>query len=154
MPDEPGAPPQIKPTKLGDYLDVMSKAVFQTGISWKVVNNKWSGIQAAMRGFDATTVATLTPDDLDALVQDTRMIRNRRKIEAIVHNADRMVELEQQHGSFKKYLRSHGDFDALVRDLRKQFKFLGDMGCYYFLYVVGERVPPYEEWHATHSGRR
>lgn len=132
----------------------MSKAVFQTGISWKVVNNKWPGIRDAMRDFDAQAVANLTPDDLDALTQDTRMIRNRRKIDAIVQNANRMIELEQQHGSFQTYLRSHESFDALVRDLRKHFKFLGDMGCYYFLYVVGEQVPPYEEWHAAHSGRR
>ncbi|MGB2696089.1 MAG: hypothetical protein WBD55_13010 [Dehalococcoidia bacterium] len=39
MPEERGAPAQITPTSLGDYLDVMSKAVFQTGISWKVVDN-------------------------------------------------------------------------------------------------------------------
>ncbi|MGB2696088.1 MAG: DNA-3-methyladenine glycosylase I [Dehalococcoidia bacterium] len=82
------------------------------------------------------------------------MIRNRRKIDAIVQNANGMIELEQQHGSFQKYLRSHESFDALVRDLRKHFKFLGDMGCYYFLYVVGEQVPPYEKWHAAHSGQR
>jgi hypothetical protein len=148
-PDEKGAPPQIEPKVLGDYLEVMSKAVFQTGISWKVVDNKWPGIREAFHGFDAQAVAQLTPDDLDALSSDPRVIRNRRKLEAIVGNAARMIELEREHGSFRDYLRSHGDFEMTVADLRKQFKFLGDTGSYVFLYIVGEPVPPHEEWMAS-----
>ena len=54
---EYGAPPQIKPKRLGDYLEVMSKAVFQSGMSWRVVNNKWDGIRDAFRDFDAEAVA-------------------------------------------------------------------------------------------------
>lgn len=134
------------PKRLGDYLEAMSKSVFQTGMSWKVIDNKWPGIREALRGFDADAVATLSERDIDALVQDTRVIRNRRKLEAIAGNAMRMVELNNEHGSFRDYLRSHEDFDALVKDLRKQFRFLGETGCYVFLYVVGEEVPPYEEW--------
>ena len=149
MPDEQGAPDRIEPKRLGDYLEVMSKAVFQTGMSWKVIDNKWPGIREAMRDFDADAVATLSERDIDALVQDTRVIRNRRKLEAIAGNAMRMVELNNEHGSFRDYLRSHENFDALVKDLRKQFRFLGETGCYFFLYVVGEEVPPYEEWRAS-----
>lgn len=148
-PDEKGAPPRIEPKRLGDYLEVMSKAVFQTGMSWKVVDNKWPSIREAFRGFDADTVAALTPDDLDALSKDERVIRNRRKLEAIVSNAARMLELEREHGTFRDYLRSHGGFEATVADLRKQFKFLGDTGAYVFLYIVGEQVPPHEEWMAS-----
>ena len=127
----------------------MSKAVFQSGMSWKVIENKWPGIREAMRDFDADAVATLSERDIDALVQDTRVIRNRRKLEAIAGNAMRMVELNNEHGSFRDYLRSHEDFDALVKDLRRQFRFLGETGCYFFLYVAGEEVPPYEEWRAS-----
>ena len=147
MPEEQ-TPDQIKPQSTGEYLEVMSKAVFQAGMSWKV-ENKWPGIRDAFRGFDAQAVANLTPDDLDALTNDTRVIRNRRKLEAIVDNANRMVELETKHGTFRDYLRSHASFDATVNDLRKQFKFLGEMGSYFFLYVVGEEVPPHDEWEAS-----
>lgn len=143
------APKQIKPKRLGDYLEIMSKAVFQTGISWKVVENKWPGIREALRGFDAAAVASLTEKDLAELSQDTRVIRNRRKLEGIVENARRLIELEEQHRGFKNYLRSHDSFDALVKDMRKQFKFLGEMGAYYFLYVVGEKVPDYHDWIAA-----
>ncbi len=142
-------PKQIEPESLGDYLEVMSKAVFQSGMSWRVVEAKWPGIRSALRGFDAYDVADMRDEHVDALVQDTRVIRNRRKLDAIVGNANRLVQLERQHGTFQEYLRSHADFDATVKALRKDFKFLGEMGCYYFLYVVGEPVPSYEEWCAS-----
>ena len=148
MPEQ-RAPDQIEPQSLGDYLEVMSKAVFQSGMSWKVVEAKWPGTRDAFRGFDAQAVARLTPDDLDALTRDKRVIRNRRKLEAVVSNAGRMLELEAEQGAFRDYLRSHDGFEATVSDLHKQFKFLGDMGCYYFLYVVGEKVPPHDEWQAS-----
>ena len=139
-PNPPGeAPAQITPDRLGDYLEVMSKAVLQSGMSWKVVESKWPELRVAMREFDADGVAGLTPKDVDALAQDTRVIRNRRKLEAIVGNAQRMIELEQAHGSFRKYLRSEDDFASPVATLRSDFKFLGEMGCYHFLYVVGKK---------------
>jgi 3-methyladenine DNA glycosylase Tag len=145
----PEAPEQITPKRLGDYLDVMSKAVFQSGISWKVVEAKWPDTQAAFLNFDAKKVASMSEREIDALAQDTRVIRNRRKLEAIVTNAARMLELETEHGSFKKYLQAHDGFDETVAALRKDFKFMGEMGCYYFLYVVGEPVPPHDEWQAS-----
>jgi DNA-3-methyladenine glycosylase I len=140
------APEQIIPKRTGDYLEIMSKAIFQTGISWQVVHNKWPGIREAFRDFDHQRVASLTEAELAELSADPRVIRNRRKIEAIVDNARQMLDLEEEHGSFKDYLRSHGDFDKTVADLRKRFKFLGEMGAFYFLYVVGEEVPSYEDW--------
>ncbi len=146
-------PERIEPKRLGDYLEIMSKSVLQAGISWKVVNAKWPGIRDAFRGFDAEAVANLSEPDLDELTGDARVIRNRRKLEAIVHNAGTMLELEEKHSGFRNYLRSHEDFYAAVSDMRKQFKFLGDMGCYHFMWVVGEDVPPYEEWRATLEAR-
>ena len=138
-------PKQIKPKRLNDYLEVMTKAVFQSGISWKVVESKWPGFKEAMFDFDPERIAHLSPKQVDALATDTRIIRNRRKIEATVANAETMLELSDQFGSFKKYLRSHEDFSSTVGDLKKRFKFMGDMGSYYFLHVVGEEVPPHEE---------
>jgi DNA-3-methyladenine glycosylase I len=139
-------PKRIQPKGLADYLEVMSKSVFQTGISWRVVDSKWPGIQEAFQEFDPVVVAAFTIEDIDRLVRDTRIIRNRRKVEAIISNANRMLELDRAHGGFRNYLRSHADFMALVKDLRKQFKFVGDMGAYHFLWIVSEEVPPYEEW--------
>ena len=143
------APERIEPQSLGDYLEVMSKSTFQSGMSWRVIESKWPGIREAFRDFDAEAVASLTEADVDALTQDKRVIRNRRKLDAVVSNAQRMLELEKSHGSFRNYLRSHGTFDETTKDMRKQFKFLGEMGVYHFMYVVGEEVPPYEEWQSS-----
>ena len=146
-------PDRIQPKRLGDYLEVMTKAVFQSGISWKVVEAKWPGIKEAFQDFDSDVVAGFSEPELEELVQDTCVIRNRRKLSAIVSNAQRMVELDEEHGGFKKYLRSHPDFSSTVQDIRKQFKFMGDTGTYFFLYVVGEEVPPHDEWFASRKSK-
>jgi len=145
------APEQIQPQKLADYLNVMSKAVSQSGMSWAVVKNKWVGTTEALFDFDPVRLAELTPPEIDQLLTDTRLIRNRKKLEAIVHNANQMLELERQHYGFKNYLTSFDGFELTAADLRKRFKFLGDLGAYYFLYVVGEPVPPHEEWQRSHG---
>ena len=144
------APEQIAPEGLADYLDVMSKSVFQSGISWRVVDAKWPGTREAFYGFDPERLADLTPDDIDRLASDTRLVRNRRKIEATVTNAETLLDLDRQHGGFKNYLGSFENYDKLAADLVKRFKFLGEMGAYHFLYVVGEQVPSWDEWCATH----
>ena len=64
------APERIQPTTLGDYLEVMSKAVFQTGMSWRVIESKWPGIREAMRNFNAQAIATLGDRDIDDLAHD------------------------------------------------------------------------------------
>ena len=151
-PREKGAPDQIKPTHLGDYLSVMSKSVFQSGMSWDVVESKWPGTTEAFYNWDMDKIAMMGEPDVERLAQDTRVIRNRRKLAAVIDNAGTMLGLEKEHGTFKKYLRSHGDdYYALEQDLRKHFKFLGEMGIFHFLYVVGEQVPEYEKWQAART---
>jgi DNA-3-methyladenine glycosylase I len=145
------APKKIRPKGLGDYLEVMSKSAFQSGMSWQVVEAKWDGFQKAFKGFDPEKVAAFGSKDVKRLVEDKGIIRNRRKIEATIHNAQTCIDLEDEFGDFKKYLRSHDDFEALVKDLRKQLKFLGETGIYVFLYVVGEKVPSHEEWSKSRS---
>jgi DNA-3-methyladenine glycosylase I len=146
-----GTPPErIKPTSLDDYLEVMSKAVFQSGMSWRVVEAKWTSTREAFYDFDVAKVAAFDEKDLDELSKDTRVIRNYRKLAAIVSNAQKMLDLDEEYGAFQKYLRSQVDFDATLTAVRKDFKFMGPTGIYYFLYVVGEKVPPHEEFEAAY----
>ena len=146
-----GTPPeQIKPKSLDDYLEVMSKAVFQSGMSWKVVEEKWETTREAFYNFDVARVAAFDEKDLDELTKDTRVIRNYRKLAAIVNNAQKMIALDEEYGSFQKYLRSQDDFDATLNAVRNDFKFMGPTGIYFFLYVVGEKVPPHDEFEATY----
>jgi DNA-3-methyladenine glycosylase I len=141
-----GPPEKINPQSLSDYLEIMSKSVFQSGMSWKVVDSKWSGTRDAFEGFDVQTVANFNEQDIEELSKDTRVIRNYRKLLAVVSNARKMLELDQAYGSFQSYLRSHGGFDATLNAIRKDFKFMGPTGIYVFLYIVGEDVIPHEEF--------
>ena len=129
-------PPRIQPKSLSDYLEVMSQTVFWVGISWRVVESKWSGIRDAFQGFDPVAVAKLSPDDIDRLATDRSVIRHRGKLNAIVYNATRMLELDEQYVSFDDYLRSHDDTSLAVADVRGHFKYLGQMSAYQFLYSV------------------
>jgi len=147
------APQQIEATRLADYLDVLTRAVFQSGMSWRVVEAKWGGFREAFAGFDPAAVAAFTDEDIERLAADTRIIRNRRKIEATVSNAQAMVGLDDRPGGFPAWLRSHGDFEATVAALRGEFRYLGETGAYYLLYVVREPVPSHEEWTRTHQAR-
>ena len=117
------APKRIKAKTAGVYLEVMSKAAFQGGMSWEVVEVKWLRNREGFRNFDSVQVAKMTPRDIDRLTKNERVIRNRRNLEATVTNAQRL--LKTKHGSVKKYLRSHGDFESTVTATKKDFKFGG-----------------------------
>lgn len=149
------APIQIVPQGLADYLDVLTRVVFQSGMSWRVVETKRSGFRAAFEGFGPAAVATFSDDDVERLEADTSIIRNRRKIEATVTNAEAMLAIENgEQDRFRGWLRSRGDLEATVAALRSEFRHLGDTVAYYFLYVVGEPVPAREEWMKTHAQHR
>ena len=72
------SPPRIRPKSLSDYLEVMSQTVFWVGISWRVVESKWSGIRDAFQEFDPVAVANLSPDDIDRFAPRAGWRRCRR----------------------------------------------------------------------------
>ena len=132
------------PAQLSGYLDALARVMFQAGISWRVVAAKWPGTRDAFQGFDPDVVAAFDAADIDRLMGDTRVIRNRKKLEAVVANARRMLALAGEHGGFDRYLDRSGDFEAAKRDLHKQFAFVGDAGAWYFLWMVGRQVPAHD----------
>src|SRR3989442_14980380 len=143
-------PPKIRPKSLDDYLEQLSRCVFQAGISWRVVDAKWSGIKTAFRGFKVERVARMGAREIDTIVKDERVIRSRPKIAAVVHNARALLDLERAEG-FKRYLDSFTDYEALATDLKKRFKFVGDSGAYHFLYTVSHPVPDWRDWAKAHG---
>jgi DNA-3-methyladenine glycosylase I len=144
-------PKRIRPRGLGDYLEQLTKVVFQPGLNWRVVEAKWDSMRDAFRNFDPEAVSHFRTRDVERLMGDPSVIRNRRKIEATIENARTILDLDREFDGFKRYLRSHPDFDALVKDLRRNFSFVGDVGAKHFLWTVGEKVPP---WEGTEPQRR
>ena len=119
----------------------MSKVVFQSRMSYKIVESKWPVTREAFHDFDAAKLAGMTPAEIDGLAKDTRVIRNRRKLEAVVSNAQTLLQIEVEFSGFQAYFRSHGDFPSLVKDLRRRLKFLGEMGLL-LLPALGWRGSP------------
>src|SRR2546422_11674979 len=88
-----GGPPKIKPKTLDDYLEQLSRGVFQAGISWRVVDAKWAGIKAAFHRFNVERVARMGDREIDTVVGDERVIRSRPKIAAVGDKAPTMLEV-------------------------------------------------------------
>ena len=101
-----------------------------------MVEAKWDGLREAFHDFDTDAVASMTPEDVDRLVGDERVIRNRRKIEATIHNARALMDLEEQHG-IVAWLRGHEDHAARARAIRQTFKYLGPASIPELLWTVG-----------------
>ena len=143
-----------RPTSLAGYLAAMSRAVFSSGINWKVIDAKWDGILAAFDYFDPQTIAAYTPDDVERLMGDARIVRNRKKVEAIIANAGELLVVEREFGDVETYLGSFPDNDALAKDLHKRFKFLGESVARMFLYGVAWDVDAQAAWAREHFGER
>jgi DNA-3-methyladenine glycosylase I len=140
-------PERKKPADDGGYLEELTRAIFQAGFSWRVIRDKWPAFQKAFDGFDVLVVAGYGEPDIERLVADAGIVRNRRKIEATIHNARAMWALSQEHGSFRAYLRSLDSMDYAGRrkELGTRFKNLGPTGVFTFLWCVDEEVPDWEE---------
>ncbi len=135
-----------KPTTIDGYLEAMTRAVFSAGMSSKVIDAKWDGTVEAFDRFDTQKVAAYTPDDVERLVGDARIVRNRKKVEATVWNAGELLVVEREFGGVEKYFASVGEGAALVKDLHKRFKFLGESVARMFLYTVAWQPEEQEAW--------
>lgn len=145
-------PDQILKPRLPDYLAVMSKAVFQAGLSWAAIAKTWDAYLSAFEGFDPARVARYDDGDVERLMVTDGVLHSRKKIQATVANAKTILELDAQYDGFAKYLRSFPDYDSFAKDFRKRFKFMGEMNVWYFLFRVNEPVPKFEQWIATIQG--
>jgi hypothetical protein len=145
-------PDVIKEPRLSDYLDVMSRAVFQAGLSWAGIGKNWKAYRDAFEGFDPVRVAMYGEDDVERLMATDGVLHSRRKIGATIENARALLEVEREYGGVAKYLRSFDGYNALAKDIKRRFKFMGDMNVWYFLFRTGEAVPQFEHWVTTIPG--
>lgn len=140
-------PPKVSPKDDSGYLEELTKAIFRAGFSWRVVREKWDNFRRGFDGFDVAKVASYEAEDIIRLFNDSSIIRNRRKILATVENAQTMLELVAEQGSFHGYLRSldHLDYYARVKILTGWFWGLGRTSAFVFLHCVNEETPSWHE---------
>ena len=139
--------------KLFEFLILESA---QAGLSWITILRRREGYRKAFVDFDVNKVAAFTEEDVERLMQDTGIIRNRLKILASVNNAQKFIEVQKEFGSFDKYLYSfmpdgkpitnYTDkipastpiSDAISKDMKKRgFKFFGTTICYAHMQATG-----------------
>lgn len=124
-------------------FEVMSLEIFQAGLSWRMVLLRRDAFRRAFNGWLIDHVAALGPGQVDQLLQDASIIRNRKKIEACIENARVVQGLQKEHGSFCNWfydvLESDG-LGELQKALRKTFKFMGPEIARMWLMACG-RIP-------------
>lgn len=145
-------PDPIEPGSLADYLEVMTRAVFQAGVRWKQIAEHWDAYHEAFAHFDPAAVAVYDDLDVERVLQTPGILRMRRKVLATIANAGALVETDREYAGFTNYLASFASYDALAKDFKKRFKFMGDMNVWYFLFRTGRPVPPFEAWVKTIAG--
>ena len=108
---------------------------------------KWPHFRHVFKGFRIAAVAGFTPRDLERLAKDPGLIRNARKLRATVENARTLAALAKERGSVKAYIKSLRKlpYRERVKELSRQFAFLGPTGVYFFLWSVGEEVPRWQD---------
>jgi DNA-3-methyladenine glycosylase I len=141
------APPRAVPEGDDGYFEVLTKAVFQAGFRWSVVEQKWPNFTRAFAGFHVDDVAQFGPPDVERLLADQGIVRNGRKIEGTIENARVVQELVGDHGSFKAWLDSSAQLPWPERKkvISQPFHSFGPSGAYFFLWSVGEAVPPHDQ---------
>jgi DNA-3-methyladenine glycosylase I len=130
----------------------------QAGLSWLTILKKRGNYREAFNGFDAVKIADYDQQEIDRLMQDAGIVRNRLKIESTIKNARGFLQICEEFTSFSDYLwryvdgkpiinsyQKHADIpthtaisDQLSKDLKKRgFNFVGTTICYAFMQAVG-----------------
>jgi DNA-3-methyladenine glycosylase I len=119
----------------------------QAGLSWLTILKKREAFTAAFAGWDIERIAAFGPDDVDRLLADPGIIRNKLKVAAAIDNANRLLALRAAHGSFAAWLDKHHPLskEEWVKLFRKTFAFTGGEIVGEFLmslgYLPGAHVP-------------
>lgn len=122
------------------FLSQMTKSIFQAGFNWGLIDKKWPGFEQAFWKFNIRRCAAISPDDFDQLCKDQRIVRNPQKIATVSINAVMVLDIQQQHGSFARFIADWpgSDFIGLLAYLNKHGSRLGGSTAQYFLRYIGK----------------
>ncbi len=139
-------------------FEFLTLETFQAGLSWLTILKKRENFRKAFDGFDYLKISTYTETKIEALLQDEGIIRNKLKVRATVSNAQVFIKVQQEFGSFSKYIWGFVDgkpikntivnykegpantalSDTISKDLKKRgFKFVGSTVVYAHMQATG-----------------
>jgi 3-methyladenine DNA glycosylase Tag len=122
------------------YLSLMSRRIFQAGLKHSLVDARWPAFEEAFRGFDLRRVTAMNDEDIEALMNDRRLIRHWGKIKSVRSNAAAMQEVAAESASFGAYLADWpgSEIVGLWDDLAKRFQQMGGNSGPMFLRMAGK----------------
>ena len=111
----------------------------QAGLSWNTILIKKGNFQKAYDNFNIQIIANYSENDRARLLSDAGIIRNKLKVNAAIHNAQQIIQLQEEHGSFKKWLDKNHPLtkEEWVKLFKKTFKFTGGEITNEFLLSTG-----------------
>jgi len=120
-------------------FELLCLEIFQAGLSWQLILKKRQTTFEAFLSFDVDTVSAFTDEDIERLLENPGIIRNRLKIKSIIHNAQVLQSLRESHGGFVKWLKTHHPLplSEWVKTFKKTFKFTGPEVVNEFLMSTG-----------------
>ncbi|WEG11963.1 DNA-3-methyladenine glycosylase I [Pullulanibacillus sp. KACC 23026] len=119
--------------------------LFQTGLSWRTVLHKREAFREAFDQFQIERVAVYNEEKIAELMQNPGIIRNKRKIEATVHNAKSALEIIRNFGSLNSFfMQLPDDFGQKLKVIKRHFKHAGPSVLESFLFAAGYCVPPHD----------
>ncbi|GAB4511129.1 MAG: DNA-3-methyladenine glycosylase I [Roseibium sp.] len=125
--DPPKTVAELEQTGDDRWLAMFTRCIFQAGFSWKVIDQKWPGFEEAFGRFDVARLAFLPDEAFEALLKDTRIVRNGAKIRSVQENALFLKDLAAEHGSAARFFARYPVTDqvGLMEILKKRGSRLG-----------------------------
>jgi len=116
-------------TRNDRWLAQMTRCIFQAGFVWRVVDRKWDDFETVFFGFPPDRILLLSPEQIDRFAQDTRIIRNRQKVLTVQANAQFVLDISNEYGSFGKFVNRWptDNLIGLFSVLKKRGQRLGGM---------------------------
>ncbi len=135
---QPKRPAELAEIPEDRWLAAFTRAIFQAGFSWKVIDAKWNGFEDAFFSFDVGRCAFMDDETFDGLLQDTRIVRNGTKIASVRANAAFLMELREEGGAGQVLgTWPSTDFSGLLEMLKKRGNRLGGTTTQYALRSMG-----------------
>lgn len=140
------------------HFEMLALETQQAWLSWRIILQRREWYREVFANFDPTIIATWWEDRVEELVQDSRIIRNRRKISSIIHNAQAFLDIQSEYGLFDNYIWWFTDrqvidnhraseedrltrsdlSDRVSKDMKSRwFAFIGTTTVYAWLQAIG-----------------
>lgn len=123
------SPKALAQSKDDRWLAQMTRCIFQAGFVWRVVDHKWADFEDVFFGFPPEKIVLLSPEQIDRFAQNARIIRNRQKVLSVQANAQFILDISREHGSFGKFISRWPEQDliGLFAYMKKHGSRLGGM---------------------------